>query len=54
MTKFWHALGHVGIIALTAVATYSGLVPGKFAPLAVAVGGAAQALLGLLNHPKPS
>jgi len=50
MGKILHLLGHAGIIALTFAATYYQFVPGKYAPLAVAVGGAAQAALALLNH----
>lgn len=51
MSKFKHLLAHLGIIALTGVVTYSGLVPGKYAPVAVAAGGLAQAILALINHP---
>lgn len=50
MSKFLHFLGHVGIAALNAVVLYGGFVPGKYAPLAVALQGAAHATLALVNH----
>lgn len=51
MGKFKHALVHLGIMALTGVVTFSGVIPGKYAPVAVAAGGLAQAILALINHP---
>ena len=50
MSKFLHILGHVGIVALHLGAQYAGLVPGKYQPLALALQGAAQAALALVNH----
>ena len=50
MSKFWHAVGHAAIIGLTAVSMYAGLVPGKYAPVAMAAAGVAQAILALVNH----
>lgn len=50
MSKTLHILGHVGIMVLTGVVMYAGLVPGKYAPLAVAAQGLAQAALALINH----
>jgi len=50
MSKVLHFFGHVGILSLNAVALYGGYVPGKYAPLAVAVQGLAHAALALLNH----
>ena len=51
--KFLHLLGHVGIGVLQVLVQVSGVVPGKYQPLAVAVGSAAQAVLALVNH-KPA
>lgn len=49
-SKVLHLLGHVGIGVLQFVAQYSDFVPGKYKPLAVAIGSAAQAALALANH----
>jgi hypothetical protein len=50
MSKFWHAAGHVVLIGLGIAAQYGGLVPGPYAPLALAVQGLAQAILALTQH----
>jgi hypothetical protein len=50
VSKFKHVLGHLGLMALGAVAQYASLVPGKYKPLALGVQGVAQAVLGLTNH----
>jgi hypothetical protein len=50
MSKFVHGLGHFTILALNAAALYSGFIPGKYAPVAVAVQGLAHAILALVNH----
>jgi hypothetical protein len=52
MSKFVHALGHLGLIIAGAVAQYSGYIPGKYKPLALAVQGVSQAALALVNHAK--
>ena len=52
MSKFLHVLAHVGIGALQLAVQLSGFVPGKYQPLAVAVGSAAQAALAIINHKK--
>lgn len=52
MSKFWHGVGHVVLIALGAAAQYGGYIPGKFSALAIAVQGVAQAILALYNHTK--
>lgn len=49
MSKTLHILGHVGIMALTGIVMYAGLVPGKYAPLALAAQGLAQAILAMVN-----
>lgn len=49
MSKTLHILGHIGIVALTGIALYAGLVPGKYAPIAVAAQGLAQAILAMVN-----
>jgi hypothetical protein len=48
--KILHVLGHGVIMALQFAAQYSDMVPGKYKPVALAVGMLAQAVLGLLNH----
>lgn len=50
MSRFLHVLGHAALIGLNLVVAYYHLVPGRYAPLAVAVGGLAQAVLALVNH----
>jgi len=50
MSKFTHFLGHVVIAGLNVIALYGGYVPGKYAPVAVAVQGLAHAVLALINH----
>ena len=50
MSKFKHLLGHAVLIVAGLVVSYAGLVPGKYAPLALAVQGVAQAALALVNH----
>lgn len=50
MSRFWHGFGHVAIAALNAASLYGGLIPGKYAPVAVAVQGLAHAILALVNH----
>jgi len=50
MSKVLHVLAHVGIAALQVLVQVSGLIPGRYQPLAVAVGSAAQAALALTNH----
>lgn len=52
MNKLTHALGHVVIMVVTFVALYAGYVPGKYAPVALAAQGLAQAILALVNHKK--
>ena len=50
MSKLIHALGHAAIMVAGFVAVYGGYVPGKYAPLALAAQGLAQAILALVNH----
>ena len=50
MSKLTHLLGHAGLVAAGLVVSYAGLVPGKYAPLALAIQGVAQAVLALANH----
>ena len=50
MNKFVHLAGHGVIVGLTLVSLYAGLIPGKYAPVALAAQGFAQAILALINH----
>lgn len=50
MTKFAHILGHVAIVVLTGIVLYAHLVPARYAPVAIAAQGLAQAILALVNH----
>lgn len=50
MSKFLHGLAHVGIAVLNIAAVSSGFVPAKYAPIAIAVQGLAQTILGMVNH----
>lgn len=50
MSKTVHLLGHVVIVGLTVVSLYAGLIPGKYASVALAAQGLAQTILALVNH----
>ena len=50
MSKVMHFLLHALAIFAGAGSIATGLVPEKYAPLIMAVQGAAQAIIGLTNH----
>lgn len=49
MSNLLHRLGHLAIIVVTFVALYGGYVPGKYAAIAIAAQGLAQAILAELK-----
>lgn len=54
MSKFWHGLFHVGMVALQVANTAIPFIPPPFNLIVTAVLGGVQGGVAIYNHEKPS